>query len=192
MSKPKSLPLTSAMSSSELECWDSRPDRYDSTSRESITHAARSYRTLLALGSLVAKPRFGVVVSSLVFALLHGTQNLPLFADRLAFGLLAALLVWRTGGLEAGIAAHVINNVFAYLIAGLTTSVAELKGISGIGWVDATFDVAQRRGRAPRRNSGSGSAEREILGGGPRVRSMTSAWPAPGCSCPLTDDRVGE
>ena len=53
---------------------------------------------------------------SVVFALLHGTQNLPLFADRLVFGLLAGLLVWRTGGLEAGIAAHVINNVFAYLI----------------------------------------------------------------------------
>jgi hypothetical protein len=55
--------------------------------------------------------------------------------------LLAALLVWRTGGLEAGIAAHVINNVFAYLVAGLTTSVAALKAIKGIGWVDAAFDV---------------------------------------------------
>ena len=96
---------------------------------------------LQALGSLVAKPWFGVIASSLVFALLHGTQNLPLFADRLAFGLLAGLLVWRTGGLEAGIAAHVINNVFAYLIAGLTTSVAALKAIKGIGWVDAGFDV---------------------------------------------------
>ena len=50
-----------------------------------------------ALGSLVAKPWFGVVVSALVFALLHGTQNLPLFLDRLGFGLLAAVLVWRTG-----------------------------------------------------------------------------------------------
>ena len=40
-----------------------------------------------------------------------------------------------TGGLEAGIAAHVINNVFAYLIAGLTTSVAALKAIRGsAGW----------------------------------------------------------
>jgi len=96
---------------------------------------------LQALGSLVAQPWFGVIVSSLVFALLHGTQNLPLFADRLAFGLLAALLVWRTGGLEAGIAAHVINNVFAYLVAGLTTSVATLKALEGIGWVDAAFDV---------------------------------------------------
>ena len=94
-----------------------------------------------ALGSLVARPWFGVVVSALVFALLHGTQNLPLFLDRLGFGLLAAVLVWRTGGLEAGIAAHVINNVFAYVWAGLTTSIAEVRSISEIGWVDAAFDV---------------------------------------------------
>jgi membrane protease YdiL (CAAX protease family) len=96
---------------------------------------------LQALGSLFAQQWFGVIVSALVFALLHGTQNLPLFADRLAFGLLAALLVWRTGGLEAAIAAHVINNVFAYLVAGLTTSIATLKALEGIGWVDAAFDV---------------------------------------------------
>jgi uncharacterized protein len=96
---------------------------------------------LQALGSLVAKPWFGVIAASVAFALLHGTQNVPLFVDRLAFGLLAGLLVWRTGGLEAGIAAHVINNVFAYLIAGLSTSVAALKAIKGIGWVDAAFDV---------------------------------------------------
>ena len=96
---------------------------------------------LQALGSLVPRAWFGVVVSSLVFALLHGTQNLPLFVDRFAFALLAGLLAWRTGGLEAGIAAHVINNVFAYVIAGLTTSVAALKAIQGIGWVDAAFDV---------------------------------------------------
>ena len=71
-----------------------------------------------ALGSLVARPWFGVVVSAVVFALLHGLQNPPLFVDRLAFGLLAGWLVWRTGGLEAGIAAHVVNNVFAYVMAG--------------------------------------------------------------------------
>jgi len=96
---------------------------------------------LQALGSLVAQPWFGVVVSSVVFALLHGTQNLPLFIDRLAFGLLAAVLVWRTGGIEAGIAAHVVNNVFAYGIAGVTTGIATLKAVRGIGWVDAAFDV---------------------------------------------------
>ncbi|HET9872534.1 MAG TPA: CPBP family intramembrane glutamic endopeptidase [Propionibacteriaceae bacterium] len=94
-----------------------------------------------AMGSLVAHPWFGVVSSSLIFALLHGTQNLPLFLDRLGFGLLAAALVWRTGGLEAGIAAHVINNAFAYIIAGLTSSIATIKAIQSIGWIDAAFDV---------------------------------------------------
>ena len=84
-----------------------------------------------ALGSLVAQPWFGVVVSALVFALLHGLQNPPLFVARLAFGLLAGVLVWRTGGLEAGIAAHVVNNVCAYTIAGLTTSIATLKAVPG-------------------------------------------------------------
>jgi len=95
---------------------------------------------LQSLGSLVARPWFGVVVSAVVFALLHGTQNLPLFVDRLGFALLAGLLVWRTGGLEAGIAAHVVNNVFAYVLAGLTTSISALKAIKGIGWVDAGFN----------------------------------------------------
>jgi uncharacterized protein len=94
-----------------------------------------------ALGSLVRQPWFGVIVSSVVFAFFHGTQNLALFADRLAFGLLAAILVWRTGGLEAGIAAHAVNNVFAYLVAGLTTSIATLRAIREIDWVDAAFDV---------------------------------------------------
>ena len=86
-------------------------------------------------------PWFGVVVSSAVFALLHGTQNLPLFVDRLAFGLLAALLVWRTGGLEAGIAAHIVNNVSAFVIAGLTSTIATLKAINEITWLNAAFDV---------------------------------------------------
>lgn len=96
---------------------------------------------LQALGSIVAQPWFGVIASSLVFAYLHGSQNLPLFLDRLAFGILAAVLVWRTGGLEAGIAAHAINNVSAYVIAGLTTSIASLQAVHHIGWNDAAFDV---------------------------------------------------
>lgn len=97
---------------------------------------------LQALGSMVAQPWFGVIGSSVLFALLHGTQNWPLFINRLAFGLLAAILVWRTGGLEAGIAAHVVNNVCAYLIAGLTTSIATLKATQSIGWAEAGFGVA--------------------------------------------------
>lgn len=96
---------------------------------------------LQAFGSLVRQPWFGVVASSLIFAVLHGSQNLPLFVNRFAFGLLAALLVLKTGGLEAGIAAHVINNVCAYVIAGLTSSIAAVNQLRTISWGDAAFDV---------------------------------------------------
>jgi len=94
-----------------------------------------------ALGSLFSRAWIGVVASALVFAFFHGTQNVPLFLDRFAFGLLAAVLVWRTGGIEASVAAHVVNNIFAYIIAGLTTSIAALKAVREIGWLDAVFDV---------------------------------------------------
>lgn len=97
---------------------------------------------LQALGSVVARPWFGVVGSALVFALMHGTQNLPLFCNRLAFGLLAGLLVWRVGGIEAGIAAHVINNVVAYVYAGLTTSFAALKAVRELTWTASAIQVA--------------------------------------------------
>ncbi|MFP5282361.1 MAG: CPBP family intramembrane glutamic endopeptidase [Actinomycetes bacterium] len=100
----------------------------------------RGYLTQ-ALGSLFTHPLFGVLLSSVLFALFHGLQNPALFVDRLAFGLLAALLVWRTGGLEAGIAAHVVNNVSAYVFAGLTTSIAAVKATREITWLDAAFDV---------------------------------------------------
>jgi membrane protease YdiL (CAAX protease family) len=94
-----------------------------------------------ALGSLVAHPAFGVVVSAVLFALMHGVQNPALFVNRLGFGLLAGILVWRTGGLEAGIGAHVINNICAYVIAGLTSSIATVRAISAVTWTDSAIQL---------------------------------------------------
>lgn len=90
-----------------------------------------------SLGAWVASPWFGIVASALVFALLHGTQNVWLFLDRFAFGVLAGVLVVRSGGLEAAIAVHVANNLFAYLYAGLSTGIAALKAVQVIGPVQA-------------------------------------------------------
>lgn len=95
-----------------------------------------------ALGSLVAHPAFGVVVSAVIFALMHGVQNPALFVNRLGFGLLAGILVWRTGGLEAGIGAHVVNNICAYVIAGLTSSIATVRAISSVSWLDSGIQLA--------------------------------------------------
>lgn len=88
-----------------------------------------------------ASPWFGVVSSAGVFALLHGTQNLPLFLYRFAFGILAGILVVKTGGLEAGIAAHVVNNVVAYGYAVWAGNVAELRAITEIGWVELAWSL---------------------------------------------------
>ncbi len=45
------------------------------------------------------------------------SQDVPVFFDRFAFGVVAGILVIRTGGLEAGIAMHVLNNFLAFGLA---------------------------------------------------------------------------
>ena len=85
----------------------------------------RGYLTQ-AFGGL-ARGRVGaalaVVVPALLFALAHGAQSLPVFVDRFAFGLIAGVLVLVTGGLEAGIAMHLLNN---WLSLGLALAVGDI------------------------------------------------------------------
>ncbi|WP_314290898.1 type II CAAX endopeptidase family protein [Arachnia propionica] len=95
-----------------------------------------------AIGSLAGRSWVGVACSSLVFAIFHGDQNVALFAHRLGFGLIAGTLVWATGGLEAAIAVHVANNVFAFGYALFTGGVATLKATSAISWEVACSDLA--------------------------------------------------
>jgi len=81
----------------------------------------RGYLTQ-AFGSLVwgrrASQALAVLVPALVFALFHGlSQDWPVFFDRFAFGVVAGILVIRTGGLEAPIAMHVLNNFLAFGLA---------------------------------------------------------------------------
>ena len=97
---------------------------------------------LQAFGSLANRAWVGVVLSALVFAGLHGSQNPALFTDRLALGLIAGVLVWRTGGLEAAIAAHAVSNVLTYGIGVLTGSAAVVRGTQVIGWPEAARDIA--------------------------------------------------
>lgn len=96
---------------------------------------------LQALGSQVPLKWFGIIASAFVFALFHGTQNAWLFGSRFAFGVLAAVLVVYVGGLEAGIAAHVINNVFAFVYAGLTTGIDEIKAVRELSPTDAVGEI---------------------------------------------------
>ena len=90
-----------------------------------------------------SSPWFAIIVSAFVFAAFHGLgqQNPALFFDRFAFGVVAGVLVVRTGGLEAAIAAHVMNNIMAWVLAGTTSTIASVRATSEIGWIDAAFDV---------------------------------------------------
>jgi len=65
-------------------------------------------------------PWFGVVGSAAIFALLHNSGDVAAFLYAFAFGILAGWLVTRTGGLEAGIAIHVVNNLLTFGYAALS------------------------------------------------------------------------
>jgi membrane protease YdiL (CAAX protease family) len=80
-------------------------------------YAFRGYLTQ-AFGGMVNQVWVAVAVPALLFALAHGLgQSWPIFFDRFAFGLVAGSLVILTGGLEAGIAMHVLNNWLAFGLA---------------------------------------------------------------------------
>ncbi|WP_052423604.1 CPBP family intramembrane glutamic endopeptidase [Nonomuraea candida] len=66
-----------------------------------------------AVGAHVRNPVWGILIGSALFASLHGYSWAGLL-DVFAFGAVMAWLAVRTGGLEAPIALHVINNVVAF------------------------------------------------------------------------------
>lgn len=59
----------------------------------------------------------GVVVSTVLFALIHLSTDVWLNLQYLAVGTAFALITWRTGGLEGAVVLHAANNVFGLLLA---------------------------------------------------------------------------
>jgi membrane protease YdiL (CAAX protease family) len=58
------------------------------------------------------------VVTAALFSAAHLPADVPTFLDRFAFGLAASAVVWLTGGLEAAIVLHAVNNVLVFVLAG--------------------------------------------------------------------------
>ncbi|TDW83567.1 CPBP family intramembrane glutamic endopeptidase [Kribbella sp. VKM Ac-2566] len=101
---------------------------------------------LQAVGSFVRSALVVVIVTGMLFTAAHGIwpwQSPALFVDRLAFGLVAGLLVIRTGGLEAGIASHAANNVVTFVFAALTDTVGASFGVKDAPWPLVTIDVVK-------------------------------------------------
>lgn len=93
----------------------------------------RGYLTQ-AFGGVSGSRLVAVVGPALLFALAHGAQDPPIFVDRFAFGLVAGILVISTGGLEAPIAMHVLNNFFAYGLALAFTDMGTALNPTGGTW----------------------------------------------------------
>ena len=98
-----------------------------------------------AVGGWFRDERAGAVVAALVtatlFSLAHAPSDWPTFWDRFLVGVACSAVVRLTGGLEASISLHAVNNVLVFLLGGLA-------GESGSGvsstdeWVSALLTGA--------------------------------------------------
>lgn len=105
-------------------------------------YAFRGYLTQ-AFGNLFASRWVAIVLPALLFALAHGSQDPPIFFDRFAFGLVSGALVVLTGGLEAGIAMHVLNNWLAFGLALAFGDMASTLNPTGGSWWSIPVTLTQ-------------------------------------------------
>jgi CAAX protease family protein len=105
-------------------------------------YAFRGYLTQ-AFGGLFRSRVAAVLLPALLFALAHGAQDLPIFFDRFAFGVVAGILVIATGGLEAGIAMHVLNNFLAFGLALAYTDMSSALNPTGGSWWNIPVTLTQ-------------------------------------------------
>lgn len=71
-------------------------------------------------GNRIVALAAGAVVSGLVFMSLHLAADPWLNVFYFSFGIISALLAWRTGGLEVSIAVHVVNNLVAFTLTAVS------------------------------------------------------------------------
>ncbi|GGL93288.1 hypothetical protein GCM10010129_41330 [Streptomyces fumigatiscleroticus] len=77
---------------------------------------------LQAAGGFLRSPWLAALPQAALFAAAHGWGTPWGFADLLVFGMVAAWLTVRTGGLEASVALHALNNLLAF---GLSAAVVD-------------------------------------------------------------------
>jgi len=96
---------------------------------------------LQAVGALMRRPWIPILVQAVLFAAIHGWGTPWGFADLVVFGVLTGYLTVRTGGLEAAIALHVVNNLAA---AGVAAALGQLtidETAADLPWQMVVVDV---------------------------------------------------
>lgn len=105
----------------------------------------RGYLTQ-AFGVLLGSRAVTVLVPALLFAVAHSPQPFTAFVDRFAFGVASGILVIATGGIEAGIAYHIVNNVLSFGIVLASSNMSAAFNLSEGGWADLTVSLLKSVG----------------------------------------------
>ncbi|RIV40382.1 CPBP family intramembrane metalloprotease [Micromonospora radicis] len=103
---------------------------------------------LQATGAYLRSPWLAIVPQALVFAALHGWGTRWGFADLVFFGLVTGWLTIRTGGLEAAIGLHVVNNLVALGLAAATGELASEVTAADAPWQLLAVDLVVVTGYA--------------------------------------------
>jgi membrane protease YdiL (CAAX protease family) len=96
-----------------------------------------------AFGALFRYKWVAILLTATLFAFAHGVQNFPLFFDRFMFGLIAGWAVTLTGGLEAGIALHILNNFLAFGMAVAFGDLTQTLNVSHVSWWNIVLTLTQ-------------------------------------------------
>ncbi|MEU8102543.1 CPBP family intramembrane glutamic endopeptidase [Nonomuraea muscovyensis] len=97
---------------------------------------------LQAFGAHLRNPVWGILIGAAVFASLHGYEWVGLI-DVFAFGALMGWLAIRTGGLEAPIALHVVNNMVAFGLSAAAGNLEEALEQGAVPWQSLAGTVVQ-------------------------------------------------
>jgi membrane protease YdiL (CAAX protease family) len=107
--------------------------------------AAEEYLTrgwlLQVVGSICRGPWVPIAVQAVVFAALHGWGTPWGFADLILFSVVTGWLTVRTGGLEAAIALHVMNNLIAGMLSAASGTLYADETAADMPWQLAVIDV---------------------------------------------------
>ncbi|MEJ3744076.1 type II CAAX endopeptidase family protein [Actinomycetes bacterium KLBMP 9797] len=96
---------------------------------------------LQAVGAYVRAPWLPIAVQAVVFAALHGWGTAWGFGALVVTGAATGWLTVRTGGLEAGIALHVANNVVSFLLVAALGDLDSDETLADAPWQLAVLDA---------------------------------------------------
>ncbi|MFD1940260.1 MULTISPECIES: CPBP family glutamic-type intramembrane protease [Nonomuraea] len=97
---------------------------------------------LQAFGAYIRSPWPGIVVGSAGFAALHAYTDWGIL-DVFSFGVLMGWLAVKTGGLEAAIAMHVVNNTLAFGLSAAAGNLEDAMQQGAVPWQSLVGTVVQ-------------------------------------------------